>query len=292
MKFGISSVIVVFFFLCGGIISAKSSQALKVATFNIRLDTPVDGINTWSLRKDSMCAFLQRSRLALFGMQEVKHNQLVDLQNCLSGFSSVGVGRDDGKEGGEYSPLFYDNQRFDLLASNTFWLSETPEIPGVKGWDSAYPRIVTWAKLKDKLTRKILFVFNTHFDHQGVEARRQSALLIQQKVAEIAPKGAVLILGDFNSTPAEEAYKTMVAADKGFADSRLSAQSKSGELWSFHGFGTVKLEERELIDFIFTKGSLKALKYENPFIENEGHYLSDHNPILVTLTFSHWNTPL
>ncbi len=287
MKAKIVLILVACFVLFCDFISAEPPQQLKIATFNIRLDTPVDGINTWSLRKDSVCAFLQRSELAFFGLQEVKHNQLVDLQSCLSNFSSVGVGRDDGKEGGEYSPLFYDTQRFLLLASNTFWLSEAPDKPGVKGWDAAFPRIVTWAKLKDKCSQKEIYVFNTHFDHQGVEARRQSALLIQQKVSEIAPNGEVVILGDFNSTPTEEAYKTMVAADKGFADSRLVAPSKSGELWSFHGFGSVKPEERELIDFIFIKGGLAVMKYANPFIENTGHYLSDHNPILVTLTFSH-----
>ncbi|MFZ4456349.1 MAG: endonuclease/exonuclease/phosphatase family protein [Bacteroidales bacterium] len=265
-------------------LSAKSPQILKVSTFNIRLNTPVDGINTWSLRKDSVCAFIQKSNLAVFGMQEVKHNQLVDLQNCLSGFTSVGVGRDDGKEGGEYSPVFFDNKRFKLIDSGTFWLSETPSVAGSKGWDAAFPRVASWAKLKDTVSKRIFFVFNTHFDHIGLEARRKSALLIQQRVAEIALHSAVVIMGDFNSTTKDEAYNTMIAPDKGFFDAHLLAKESTGEQWSFHGFGSVKLAERELIDFVFINSKFGVLKYENLFIEHEGHYLSDHNPLIVTLS--------
>ncbi|MDD2799145.1 MAG: endonuclease/exonuclease/phosphatase family protein [Bacteroidales bacterium] len=268
-----------------GGLSAKPYKQIKVATFNIRLDTPVDGINTWSLRKDSVCAFIKKSKFAVFGLQEVKHNQLVDLQRGIDGYISVGVGRDDGKQGGEYSPVFFDSKRFKLLLSGTFWLSETPNVVGSKGWDAAFPRVASWAKLKERLTGKVFFVFNTHFDHIGLEARRRSALLIQQKVAAIAPECAVVIMGDFNSTTKDEAYKTMVSPKNGFSDSHQLARSVTGESWSFHGFGGVKLEERELIDFVFVNVRFKVLSYENPFYENDGHYLSDHNPIIVTLSY-------
>jgi endonuclease/exonuclease/phosphatase family metal-dependent hydrolase len=280
-----NSFLVVSIFLLSLNLSAKAPQTLKVSTFNIRLDTPVDGINTWSLRKDSVCAFIQKTNLAIFGLQEVKHNQLVDLQGCLLGFSSVGVGRDDGKEGGEYSPVFYDNKRFKLIDSGTFWLSETPTVGGSKGWDAAFPRIVSWVKLKDAVSKRTLFVFNTHFDHIGLEARRKSALLIQQKVAEIAPHSAVIILGDFNSTPNDEAYKTMVAPKKGFSDAHVKAKVSVGEKWSFHGFGSVKPAERLMIDFVFINSKFEALRFENRFIEHDGYYLSDHNPLIVTLSF-------
>jgi endonuclease/exonuclease/phosphatase family metal-dependent hydrolase len=265
--------------------NAKSPSKMRIATFNIRLDTPVDGINTWSLRKDSVCQFMQKNNLAIFGLQEVKHNQLIDLQQCMSNYTSVGTGRDDGKEGGEYSPVFYDRRRFDMLESNTFWLSTTPDVAGSKGWDAAFPRVVTWVKLKDKNTRKMLFVFNTHFDHLGVEARKNSALLIHQKVAEIADNEAVVIMGDFNSTVHDDAYQTMIATKTGFVDARQKAKTKVGESWSFHGFGQVKLADRELIDFIFVNRKIQVLRHEIPFIEYDGRYLSDHNPVIADVSY-------
>jgi endonuclease/exonuclease/phosphatase family metal-dependent hydrolase len=203
----------------------------------------------------------------------------------MSNYTSVGVGRDDGKEGGEYSPVFYDRRRFDMLESNTFWLSTTPDVAGSKGWDAAFPRVVTWVKLKDKNTRKMLFVFNTHFDHLGVEARKNSALLIHQKVAEIADNEAVVIMGDFNSTVHDDAFQTMIATKTGFVDARQKAKTKVGESWSFHGFGQVKLADRELIDFIFVNRKIQVLRHEIPFIEYDGRYLSDHNPVIADVSY-------
>lgn len=154
---------------------------VKWATFNIRYDNPEDSLNNWKYRKDTVANFILANNLDVVGMQEVLHNQLEDLKTRLPEYAEVGVGRDDGKTEGEYAPIFFKKDRFDVLDSNTFWLSQYPDSVGFVGWDGACTRIATWAKLKEKGTGKIVMAVNTHFDHVGVEARTKSALLIIEK---------------------------------------------------------------------------------------------------------------
>ncbi len=137
-------------------------------------------------------------------MQEALHVQMNDLQKALPDFKYAGVGRTDGKQDGEYSAIFYNAKKLQLLESKTFWLSETPTVAGSKSWDAAITRIVTWAKFKDIESSKTFFVFNTHFDHIGKVARRESAKLLLKKINEIAGNSSVIITGDFNATPGDE----------------------------------------------------------------------------------------
>jgi endonuclease/exonuclease/phosphatase family metal-dependent hydrolase len=261
-------------------------DTLRVATFNIRYDNPDDGINTWALRKDSVAGFLNKQELAIFGLQEVLYNQLQDLKKALPEYDALGSGRDNGLTKGEYSPVFYNKHRFSALKWGVFWLSSTPEKPGSKGWDAACSRIATWVKFKENTSGKIFYFVATHFDNEGVIARKNSAVLIQNELKKIAGENSSIILaGDFNSTPTDIAYKTMTDPVSGFVDSKSVAQKISGEAWSFHDFGQMPLAERPLIDFIFIKGSFTVLSYKIPFIEHNGHYLSDHNPVLVELVF-------
>lgn len=259
---------------------------LRVATFNIRYDNPDDGINMWKLRKDSVSSFLAKQGLGVFGLQEVLYNQLQDLKQALPEYNVLGLGRDDGKTKGEYSPVFYNKHHFIALKWGVFWLSPTPEKPGSKGWDAACSRIATWVKLEEKKSGKIFFFVATHFDNEGIVARKNSALLIQHQMEKIAGKTAIIfIAGDFNSTPNDVAYKTMTDPKYGFVDAKSLAQKVSGVAWSFHDFGQMPLTERPLIDFIFIKGSVSVLSYETLFIEHNGHFLSDHNPVLTELLF-------
>jgi endonuclease/exonuclease/phosphatase family metal-dependent hydrolase len=184
--------------------------ALRVMTFNIRYDEPRDGVNAWPNRKQKVADVIRFHKADLIGVQEALLTQLRDLEKLLPDFAWCGVGRTDGKEAGEYSAILYRRSRFQLLQTDTFWLNETGQI-GVKGWDAAYPRIVTWVKLKDRVTGKTFVQFNTHFDHVGERARAESASLILKKAGEIHGKGPSIVTGDFNVTESSGAYKTIMA---------------------------------------------------------------------------------
>src|SRR6186713_989688 len=149
------------------------SQELNVMTFNIRYNTKNDSLNAWPYRKDNAASQIKFHNVHILGVQEALYEQVIDLSQSLSQYKYVGVGRDDGIIKGEYSAIFYDTAKLILLGSSTFWLSLTPDIPGSKSWDAAITRIVTWAKFTDKRRNRTFFVFNTHFDHIGKEARRE-----------------------------------------------------------------------------------------------------------------------
>jgi endonuclease/exonuclease/phosphatase family metal-dependent hydrolase len=182
-------IFVLFFFISSTVIS----QPLHVMSFNIRLNVKSDSLNAWPFRKDLVAAQVLFHEIHLLGVQEALHEQMLDLQQRLPDFKYAGVARDDGKQKGEYSAIFYDTARLKLLHSETFWLSESPTIPGSKSWDAAITRVVTWAKLLDRKSGIMFFAFNTHFDHMGKEARRQSARLILEKVHAIAGHIPVII---------------------------------------------------------------------------------------------------
>jgi endonuclease/exonuclease/phosphatase family metal-dependent hydrolase len=213
------------------------------------------------------------------------HGQLVDLAERLPQYKWVGAGRDDGKEAGEYSAIFYDTTRLQLLQSKTFWLSEHPEVVGVKGWDAALPRIVTWAKFRDKLSKEIFFHFNTHFDHMGKIARRESAKLLLQQVAAIAGKIQAIITGDFNAQPSDEPIQ--VITDKINAwhlidIKSVSKQSHYGPEGTFNAFGPKETYEAP-IDYIFIHGAIKVLQHATLSQSWGGLFSSDHFPVFASV---------
>ena len=157
---------------------------VRWATFNMRYDNPNDAPNHWGARKERVAQYIKEMKFDVFGTQEVLHNQFEDLKSMLPDYEGVGVGRDDGATRGEYAAIFYNKNVFDALDSGTFWLSENPDSIGKLGWDAACVRIATWAKLQHKATGKIVMAVNTHYDHVGKEARKQSSLLIIRKINE------------------------------------------------------------------------------------------------------------
>ncbi|MBQ6688790.1 MAG: endonuclease/exonuclease/phosphatase family protein, partial [Bacteroidales bacterium] len=152
--------------------------------FNIRYDNEKDTEqgDGWEVRCPVVCDILKVESFDIFGSQEVLHNQLEDILAALPEYGYVGVGRNDGKTEGEYAAIFYKMDRIKCLSSGHFWLSETPEIVGSKGWDAKYPRICTWGQFKDRRTGKKFWMFNLHMDHRGVEARKQSAMLVMERI--------------------------------------------------------------------------------------------------------------
>ncbi len=260
---------------------AQGPEQFVVMTFNVRFDNPADGINAWSRRKDAVVDMLKKERVVVLGVQEALLNQLNDIKNGVPGLKWFGHGRDDGKTAGEFTAIFYDTTWFELLDGNTFWLSPTPDNPGVKGWDAACPRVVTWVQLKHKRTGSTFFVINTHFDHMGEVARRNSALMVSKLAVELSSKGPVILLGDFNASPESEVIH-FIAEKSGLteASARLKKYKPTTDC-TFTGFDGKSCEH---IDFIWISSILQAEDYQ--ILENDHgvNRLSDHRPIKATLS--------
>jgi endonuclease/exonuclease/phosphatase family metal-dependent hydrolase len=260
---------------------SANSQFLQVMTYNIRYDTEKDGVNAWSKRKDKVSALIKKYNPDILGVQEALRNQLEYLSNSLDGYVYVGVGRDDGKEQGEYSAILFKKERFKINTKGTIWLSETPDVPGSKSWDAAITRVATWMKVLDRRLNREFLIVNTHFDHIGVEARKNSAKLIREKITEMRSGLPVILTGDFNFTRDQEPYK--VLTDKG--DTMLLDPAPSAPSGTFCSF-EVNSIKCSPIDYIFHTPELKANKYK-VITDNDGkYYPSDHLPVLVELGFN------
>jgi endonuclease/exonuclease/phosphatase family metal-dependent hydrolase len=272
-------------FMRGNYLS-ESPTELKVMTFNIRYDNPDDGENAWHVRKQYIPEIIKKNKVDFLGIQEGLKNQVDYLSKELVEYNRIGVGRDDGKEAGEFSAIFYNKKKFEKLESNTFWLSETPGIPGL-GWDAVCNRIVTWGKFKDKKTARIFYVFNTHFDHMGKLARKNSALLIKRTIDSLCSGEPVIITGDFNSTVDSEPYRIITASENNskysFENSEnISSAKHEGPEGTFTGFDTSK-EPTGPIDFIFVSKGIKVKSHKTLSVKFNNHYPSDHFPVLAEL---------
>ncbi len=260
-----------------------AQKHLNIMTFNIRYSTLRDSANAWLYRKDNAAAQILFHETHILGVQEALHEQIVYLKDRLPRFKYVGVGRDDGKTKGEYSAIFYDTTRLTVLEAHTFWLSETPSVAGSKSWDAAITRIVTWAKMKDKLTKKTFFVFNTHFDHIGKVARRESAKMILEQVNKIAGSSHAIITGDFNAQPDDEPIKVLVDATnplKLLDTKALSASGHYGPTGTFNGFKSKEASDQP-IDYIFTLKKIPVLQHATLSQTWGGLFSSDHFPVFA-----------
>lgn len=260
-------------------------NGLNVMTFNIRLNTASDSLNAWPLRRNHAASQILFHRVELLGVQEALPDQMQDLRERLPRYRSLGVGREDGKNKGEFSAIFYDTSRLEVLQSASFWLSETPELPGSKSWDAAITRMVTWAHFRDRKTRKDFYAFNTHFDHIGKIARRNSAQLLLTKIVAIAGKKPVIVTGDFNAKPSDEPIQVLLdpANANRLTDSKaLSETPHYGPEGSFTAFGPRELGDQP-IDHIFLKGKFRVLAHANLSETWQGRFSSDHFPVWTRL---------
>lgn len=266
--------------------NTSGSLDLNVCSFNIRYDNANDGLNRWSNRKEAATDMILYHDLDVVGTQEVLHNQLQDLMAALPAYASVGVGREDGIEKGEYSALLYKKDKFELVASDNFWLSETPRTAGSKGWDAACERIVTWVALRDKKSGKLFYAFNTHFDHEGQTARSESVALLLNSIDSIAGEHPVFVTGDFNAEPLSSVILGMTDKTSAVAlkDSRTESPVVFGPAWTFHDYGRLPLERRDIIDYIFLKNEVTANRYGIVNAQLDSLYLTDHNPVVVNLS--------
>jgi endonuclease/exonuclease/phosphatase family metal-dependent hydrolase len=255
---------------------------MNIISYNIRLNTPNDGLNSWPNRINMVTGLLRFHEADIFGLQEALDGQILDIKKELPEYEWFGVGRDDGKKAGEFSPIFYKKTEFTLLNNGTFWLSETPEIPS-KGWDAALNRIVTWGKFKSKTTGKEFFIFNTHFDHVGEEARKFSADLIKRKVQDMNRNKnlPVIITGDFNLTPDTE---PIMLLKKHFKDSReVSQEPPYGPVGTYNGFNLNADLSRNRIDYIFLTTNIEVSKYAALSEIKDQRFPSDHLPVYAKI---------
>lgn len=256
-------------------------------TFNIRYNEPKDGVNAWANRKTKVSSVIRFHKADLIGVQEAQYNQLQDLEKLLPDFAWCGTGR-DGANASEFSAILYRKARFKLIETKTFWLSETPERVGAKGWDADYPRIVTWAKFQDRQTKKTFYQFNTHFDHIGERARAESAKLLLAGIPKIAGKYPFVVTGDFNAREDTNVYKILIGKQEAGAfkltDARyVSINGHFGGISTFNAFK--ELETDRKIDYIFVGEDARVLEHGVLSDRWEGLWASDHLPVLAEIVF-------
>ena len=257
----------------------QPSEYIKAISYNIRYNNPKDGINVWENRKETVSIFLNEENADFIGLQEVVHPQLLDLIGVLKTYAYIGVGREDGKTKGEYSPIFYKKQKYTLLKSNTYWLSETPNIVS-KGWDASLERICTYGLFQNNKTAEKVWVFNTHFDHRGTLARAKSVDLITEKVKTLNQEGLpTIITGDFNLTPFTQPIQKM---QSNFDDVQKNLPQSDPYYGTSNGFDTEKNAEHR-IDYIFVKNlQTKNAKHIYKKTPMRG-WASDHHPVIAIL---------
>jgi len=261
--------------------SVPQRDNIDVMTFNIRYENPSDGMFVWDSRKEMVYWMIEKYDPDILGIQEALKGQMDELDEALTAYSWSGAGRDDGECKGEYVPLFFKKNRFMLADEGQFWLSDNPARPGSKGWDAACTRMVSWIKLQEINTAYEYFVFNTHFDHIGEEARLNSARLLSDSIRYIASLKPVIITGDLNCGPESDPLNILSEL---FSDSRLLAIKKdslSGT--TFVGF-PADLSRGDIIDHIFISPHFGVDEYEIISDNAGGFFPSDHLPVRVSLS--------
>jgi endonuclease/exonuclease/phosphatase family metal-dependent hydrolase len=262
-----------------------SNNLIRVMTFNIRYDNPGDGENAWFNRKEFVASTIRLHQADVVGVQEALLHQLEDLSEQLPEFSWTGTGRNaDG--GGEYSAILYRTDRFEMIETDTFWLSESPDVPGSRSWDAAYPRIATWARLSDKKSNDEVVVLNTHFDHIGELARVESAKQILDTVPKIAEGLPIVVMGDLNTTENGEPYT--VLAESTLSDGRKlldgfyhSVHGHHGPSSTWTGFTNIVPDRR--IDYIFVSDDITVNQHAALADQSDGLFPSDHLPVLAEI---------
>lgn len=282
LKYLISFLWIFLLFCTSGCSQHQSDdKGIKVMTYNIRYDNADDGEHAWPNRKDWLSQWVLKEQVDILGIQEGLKHQVTYLGEKLDKFDSYGVGRDDGKAKGEFCTIFYRSNRFDLLKQGTFWLSETPGSVST-GWDAALPRIASWLILKDKENKLEFLVVNTHFDHRGEQARRESAELLLQKIPTLAMGKPVVLMGDFNVSPSTDVYHSITTSTL-LNDAYIESKRSSGPDRTFSGFKVSESPSGDRIDYIFVSKQTGVTSHSIFDNHKNGNYPSDHLPVAAEL---------
>ena len=263
-----------------------ATPPLRVMSFNLRLDVASDGPNAWPHRKDRVAALIRFHDPHAVGVQEALHHMLTDLDARLPGFARVGVGRADGRAGGEFSAILYRTERLELIDSGTFWLSPTPEVPASKGWDAAIERVATWGRFRDRRTGCTHVHLNTHFDHIGEQARQESARLIRRRLAELARGSPVIVTGDLNADPSSVAYGVFTRDSIGGTGPLRDAHAVSrdghyGPSSTWTAFRAIEPGRR--IDYVLVSEPIAVLQHAILTDRWDDRFPSDHLPVVAVL---------
>ena len=251
---------------------------LRVGTFNVRWDAPVDECR-WEQRRARSVQMLHDWAPDLLGLQEPLHSQLEQIAEGLTAYTVVGAGREDGRQGGEFCPILYRTARFDLKEGGTFWLSGTPSVPGSVGWGNRIPRICTWAVLGDRETGSEFSLYNVHLDHESQAAREKSVQLLIDTLQEHAV-GPIIVTGDFNAEPGNPAVRRLQAGDSPVPVSALNITSPTPP-GTFHGF--TGRASGGPIDYIFLSPEWQVIEAKVLTGDGAWPFPSDHFPVAATL---------
>lgn len=274
---------IILMLMAGLVFQALNAQNLKVMTYNIRLNTASDGDNAWPHRKDLLVNQIKFHEPDIFGTQEGLPEQVAYIDQELPDYAYIGRGRD--AEGGEHTALYFKQERFKLLESHTFWLSETPDKVS-KGWDAAFPRICTYGLFLDKDSKKHFWAFNTHLDHRGEQARKESIKIILAKIGELNAKNyPVILMGDFNVLPESEVIQL---AKEDFVDAEeISVNEPFGPAGTFNGFNFEKPAKGK-IDYILIRKPVEWTVVKHAVLSDsrDNKYPSDHFPVFAEIDLS------
>jgi endonuclease/exonuclease/phosphatase family metal-dependent hydrolase len=257
------------------------AQSLRVMSFNVRYPSPEDGPNRWEFRRDMLVEAILEKDPDLIGTQELFHEQGQYIVEKAPAYTWFGVSRRGNRED-EHMGVFYKKDKFRLVESGNFWLSEAPDTPGSMSWDVTLPRMVTWGLFEVGKSGRRFYFYNTHFPHrrEDDEARRRSALVLMERILRL-PKDVPLVLtGDFNAAPESPAYRVFSGELK---DSRVTAHGRTGPDGTSSGFAGSTSGRR--IDWILYRGALEAVESETVVFSRGGRYPSDHFPVATTFEF-------
>jgi endonuclease/exonuclease/phosphatase family metal-dependent hydrolase len=266
-----------------------AAEPLRVMTFNIRYGTAPDGNSVWQQRRPLTFAVIRDFAPVVLGVQEALRFQLDEIEQALTQYSEIGVGRDDGATKGEYSAILYDGRRLAVLEHGTFWLSDTPHVPGSMTWGNKFPRVVTWARFRDGANASTFYVFNTHWDHESQPARERSAKLILESIrARNVATDPVILMGDFNAGEDNPAFVALLATSSEpqaralrLYDTFRAVHPAARETGTFHAFRGDRNGAK--IDAILVSPEWKALDAAVVLTSENGLYPSDHFPVTALL---------
>lgn len=278
-----------------GVARAEDGLAVKAMTFNIRFNNPKDGPNRWSERSEMAADVIRHFDGDFVGMQEALPDQIADLLGMLPDYRSFGSPRGADDKGGEASPIFYRYDRWtvDCCRQGTFWLSDTPNVPGSITWGNAWPRIVTWARFVEKRSGRGLYVFNTHFDHISALSRSKAAVLLAEVIAARDLPEPVLVTGDFNAGESSEPIEYLTGRQPGspvrLSDTFRELHPDEKQVGTFHAF---KGEPRpDKIDYVFVTPGVEVRSAEIIRFNLDGRHPSDHFPVAAEVVFPICSNP-
>jgi endonuclease/exonuclease/phosphatase family metal-dependent hydrolase len=293
--------------LCGSLLAGitpvhsqgtgNNAAELRVMSFNLRYGTARDGDNSWPQRRDLLVRVIREFAPDVLGTQEALRFQLDELREGVPGYTEIGVGRDDGIAAGEYAAILYRSDRFGLLDQGTFWLSDTPDVPGSATWGNSITRICTWARLADRRSGREFYVYNLHLDHQSQPSRERSVELLTSVVSSRRHPDPYVVLGDFNAGEGNPAMRYLRGEVVRAHDGSFDAPPPLGlrdtfrvlypdqvDVGTFNGFDGTTTGEK--IDAVLVSGEWEVTEAQIVRTAEGGRYPSDHFPVVATVAFN------